>query len=244
MLKKLWVNRVGALIVLLCTYLLVFGFIKTSSLPEQIVPVNAEVENPLPVIILDAGHGGVDSGCVSVHGAEEKDINLSILLKLRGMLEVTGFKVEVTRDTDRSIHDTGVTGLGNQKKSDMSNRLDIINSFDNAVFVSIHQNQFTDAKYSGAQMFYPLESADSERLAAIMQGNFVSFLQPDNTREIKPVGTEIYLLHFAECPAVMAECGFLSNEEEAAKLETEEYQAQVAFTIYKSLCDYLFDGAI
>ena len=244
MLKKLWVNRVGALIVLLCTYLLVFGFIKTSSLPEQIVPVGAEIENPLPVIILDAGHGGIDSGCVSVHGAEEKDINLSILLKLRGMLEVTGFQVEVTRDTDKSIHDTGVTGLGNQKKSDMNNRLEIINSFDNAVFVSIHQNQFTDAKYSGAQMFYPIESAESERLAAIMQGNFVTLLQPENTREIKPVGTEIYLLHFAECPAVMAECGFLSNEEEASKLETEEYQAQVAFAIYKSICDYLLESAI
>ena len=241
MLKKLWVNRVGALIVLLCTYLLVFGFIKTPTLPEQAVPVGAEAENSLPVIILDAGHGGIDSGCVSVNGAEEKDINLNILLKLREMLRFTGFQVEVTRDTDRSIHDTGITGLGNQKKSDMANRLNIINSFDNAVFVSIHQNQFTDPKYSGAQMFYPAESSESERFAAIMQGNFVLMLQPENTREIKPVGTEIYLLHNAECPAVMAECGFLSNPDEAAKLESDEYQSQVAFTIYKSICDYIFE---
>ena len=78
MLKKLWVNRVGALIVLLCTYLLVFGFIKTSSLPEKAVPVDAEADSILPVIVLDAGHGGIDSGCVSVNGAEEKDINLNI----------------------------------------------------------------------------------------------------------------------------------------------------------------------
>ena len=241
MLKKLWVNRVGALIVLLCTYLLVFGFIKTAELPEQVIPVGTEIDSSLPTIILDAGHGGIDSGCVSITGAEEKDINLNILLTLREMLQVTGFNVEVTRDTDRSIHDTGVTGLGNQKKSDMANRLSIINSIDNAVFVSIHQNQFTDAKYSGAQMFYPLESARSERLAAIMQQNFVSLLQPENTREIKPVGTEIYLLHNANCPAVMAECGFLSNPEEAARLESEEYQSQVAFTIYKSLCDYIFE---
>lgn len=244
MLKKLWVNRVGALIVLLCTYLLVFGFIKTAELPEQAIPVGAETEDSLPVIVLDAGHGGIDSGCVSADGAEEKDINLSILLKLRDMLKVGGFKVEVTRDTDRSIHDTGVTGLGNQKKSDMKNRLDIINSFDNAVFVSIHQNQFTDPKYSGAQMFYPLESAESERLASIMQGNFAALLQPENTREIKPVGTEIYLLHNAKCPAVMAECGFLSNEAEAALLETEEYQSKVAFTIYKSLCDFIFETGV
>lgn len=243
MLKKLWVNRVGALIVLLCTYLLVFGFIKTAQLPEQAVSVGAETDYPLPTIVLDAGHGGIDSGCVSVNGTEEKDINLSIMLKLRDMLEVTGLRVEVTRDTDRSIHDTGVTGLGNQKKSDMKNRLDIVNSFDDAVFVSIHQNQFTDPKYSGAQMFYPAESEESEHLAAIMQGNFAALLQPDNTREIKPVGTEIYLLHNAECPAVMAECGFLSNPEEAAKLESDEYQTMVAFTVYKSLCDYIFNGA-
>ena len=241
MLKKLWVNRVGALIVLLCTYLLVFGFIKTASLPEQVIPVGAEIDNPLPTIILDAGHGGIDSGCVSINGAEEKDINLNILLKLREMLKITGFQVEVTRDTDRSIHDTGITGLGNQKKSDMENRLKIINSFDNAVFVSIHQNQFTDSKYYGAQMFYPRESARSEHLASIMQGNFVSLLQPENQRETKPVDSEIYLLHNANCPAVMAECGFLSNAEEAAKLESEEYQSQVAFTLYKSLCDYIFE---
>lgn len=242
MLKKLWLNRVGALIVLLCTYLLVFGFIKTADLPEQVIPVGAEVENPLPTIILDAGHGGVDSGCVSVNGAEEKDINLNIMLTLRDMLEITGFDVTVTRDTDRSIHDTGITGLGKQKKSDMENRLNIINSKENAVFVSVHQNQYTDPKYFGAQMFYPVESADSERLARIMQSNFVSLLQPENKREIKPVGKEIYLLHFAKCPAVMAECGFLSNPDEAAKLESSEYQAQVAFAIYKSLCDYLLDG--
>ena len=241
MLKKLWVNRVGALIVMLCTYLLVFGFIKTASLPEQVIPTGAEIKSALPVIILDAGHGGIDSGCVSVNGAEEKDINLNILLKLREMLRVTGFDVTVTRDTDRSIHDTGVTGLGNQKKSDMENRLEIINSEENAVFVSIHQNQFTDPKYYGAQMFYPLESERSERLATIMQRSFVGFLQPENSREIKPVGSEIYLLHFAKCPAVMAECGFLSNPDEAAKLESDDYQSKVAFTIFKGLCDFIFE---
>lgn len=241
MLKKLWVNRVGALIVLLCTYLLVFGFIKTAELPEQAVPVGAEAESLLPVIIIDAGHGGTDSGCLSVDGAEEKDINLNILLKLREMLRATGFEVKVTREDDRSIHDAGVTGLGNQKKSDMANRLAIINSEENALFVSIHQNQFTDPKYYGAQMFYPAESEESERLALMMQKSFVSLLQPENTREIKPVGTEIYLLHNAKCPAVMAECGFLSNPEEAAKLESEDYQSKVAFTIYKSLCDYIFE---
>lgn len=242
MLKKLWINRVGALAVLMCTYLLVYGFIKTAKLPDPAVPAEAQSDPLLPTVILDAGHGGIDSGCLSVNGAEEKDINLSILLKLRSMLEATGFNVEVTRDTDRSVHDTGITGLGNQKKSDMENRLKLINSIDNAVFVSIHQNQFTDPKYYGAQMFYPKMSEESRRLASILQSSFVSYLQPDNTREIKPVEDEIYLLNNAECPAVMCECGFLSNPEEAAKLESEEYQSLVAFTVYRGICDYILSG--
>lgn len=238
MLKKLWANRVGALILLLCAYLLVFGFISTANEPVAVLPTDADPG--LPVIVIDAGHGGIDSGCVSINGVEEKDINLSILLKLRHMLEAAGFETAVTRDTDKSIHDTGVTGLGNQKKSDMENRLKLINSFDNAIFVSIHQNQFTDSRYYGAQMFYPEGSSASERLARSLQDNIVSRLQPENKREIKPVGSEIYLLHYANCPAVMAECGFLSNQQEADNLESDEYQSRMAFSLFAGICEYVF----
>ena len=238
MLKKLWANRIGALIVLLCAYLLVFGFISTYD--EPIRAIQTDSGAGLPVIILDAGHGGIDSGCVSINGAEEKNINLSIMLKLREMLRVAGFDTVVTRDSDKSIHDIGITGLGKQKKSDMENRLKIVNSVPNAIFVSVHQNQFTDPKYYGAQMFYPEGSADSERLAGILQHSLVSNLQPENQRETKPVGDEIYLLHFAKCPAVMAECGFLSNQAEADKLESEEYQSMMAFSLFEGICEYVF----
>lgn len=238
MLKKLWANRIGALIVLLCAYLLVFGFISTYD--EPIRAIQTDSGAGLPVIILDAGHGGIDSGCVSINGAEEKNINLSIMLKLREMLRVAGFDTVVTRDSDKSIHDIGITGLGKQKKSDMENRLKIVNSVPNAIFVSVHQNQFTDPKYYGAQMFYPEGSADSERLAGILQHSIVSNLQPENQRETKPVGDEIYLLHFAKCPAVMAECGFLSNQAEADKLESEEYQSMMAFSLFEGICEYVF----
>lgn len=238
MLKKLWANRVGATVLLLCTYLLVFGFVSTAKNGE-VISVDAPVADSAPIIVLDAGHGGIDSGCVSVNGAEEKDMNLDIMLKLRDMLEISGYEVIVTRDTDKSIHDTGVQGLGKQKQSDMENRLAIINGQDNALFLSIHQNQFTDPKYSGAQMFYPLENADSERLAAIMQKSFVEFLQPDNKRETKPVTDEIYLLKNSNCPRVMAECGFLSNPEEAALLETDEYRSKVAFVLYTGILEFL-----
>ncbi len=238
MLKKLWVNRVGIVVMLLCAYLLVFGFIKTYDMPSDSIAVIANADS-LPVIVLDAGHGGIDSGCVSVNGAEEKEINLNILLKLREMCRTAGFEVVVTRDTDKSIHDTSVTGLGNQKKSDMENRLKIINTYENAVFVSIHQNQFTDPQFYGAQMFYSAESEEGAKLASIMQNSFVTHLQPENKRETKPVGDELYLIHFAKCPSVMVECGFLSNPDEAALLESDEYQSKVAFTIFAGICEYI-----
>ncbi len=190
------------------------------------------------VIILDAGHGGMDGGCSSAKGDVEKQINLAILLDLRELLEMSGYHVIVTRDTDTSIHDKGVEGIANQKSSDMDNRLAIFNSCEDAICISIHQNQFTDPRYSGAQMFYADTHPASGELAQRLQNQFVAFLQPDNTREIKLCGKELFLCYYSENPTVMVECGFLSNPEEAAKLVTEDYQRQVAFTIYAALVQY------
>ena len=151
------------------------------------------------------------------------------------MLKMSGYKVEVTRDTDRSIHDKGVEGIANQKGSDMDNRLKILNTPKNAVCLSIHQNQFTDAKYSGAQMFYSDTNPRSESLAQMLQTQFQTMLQPDNDREIKLCGKELFLCYYCKHPMVMAECGFLSNPAEAELLKTEEYQKKVAFTLYSGL---------
>ena len=150
-----------------------------------------------------------------------------------------GYTVEVTRDTDRSIHDDGIEGIASQKSSDMDNRLELFNRYDNAICISIHQNQFTDPAYSGAQMFYSDNVRGSGALAQTLQDTFVAQLQPENTREIKQCGKELYLCYFSENPTVMEECGFLSNPEEAALLETEEYQQQVAFTVFAGLNQYL-----
>ena len=206
----------------------------------EIAAVSAQVfaEEP-PVIILDAGHGGFDGGCVSVEGVPEKGINLSILLRLRDLLEVSGYEVKVTRDSDRSIHDEGIEGLANQKSSDMDNRLALFNSESNAVCISIHQNQFTDPVYSGAQMFYSATNKRSEVLARSLQDSFQALLQPDNSREIKLCGKEFFLCYYSDNPTVMAECGFLSNPEEAALLNTEEYQEKVALTLFSGLTTYL-----
>ena len=192
-----------------------------------------------PVVVIDAGHGGIDGGCVSVSGAAEKGINLSIVQTLRDALEILGFEVTCTREDDRSIHDSGVEGIANQKLSDMKNRLAIINSREHAAVLSVHQNKYTDEKYSGAQMFYAKDSDDSRRLADCMKKQFVGLLQPNNTRETKPVGSEMYLIHNAKSPALMIECGFLSNPAEAKLLESASYQKKVAFTILTGLEEYL-----
>ena len=191
------------------------------------------------LVLVDSAHGGIDGGCSSADGVPEKGINLSILLKLRDMLEISGYDVVVTRDTDTSIHDKGIEGIAQQKSSDMDNRLAIFNDNDNAVCISIHQNQFTQPQYHGAQMFYSATNPESESLARAMKSSFTKLLQPDNQREIKQCGKELFLCYFSKNPTVMVECGFLSNPEEAALLSTDDYQAKVAFTIFSGISEFI-----
>ncbi len=205
------------------------------------IPVSADMGAELPIIVLDAGHGGIDGGCSSADGVPEKGINLDILLRLRDMLEISGYTVEVTRDTDTSIHDKGIEGIANQKSSDMDNRLEIFNKHENAVCISIHQNQFTDSRYHGAQMFYSSSNDESERLARTLQSRFAENLQPENEREIKLCGKELFLCYYSKNPTVMAECGFLSNPDEAALLNTDDYRGKVAFTLYTGINEFVLD---
>lgn len=204
---------------------------------QNVLQTNSSDHNR-QVIVLDAGHGGMDGGCSSANGDVEKNINLAILLDLRELLQASGYEVITTRDTDISIHDAGVEGIANQKSSDMDNRLEIFNSVKGAICISIHQNQFTDSQYSGAQMFYSDSNAQNAALAQELQNQFVAFLQPENKRETKLCGKELFLCYYSKNPTVMAECGFLSNPEEAALLVTEEYQQKVAFTIYAALVQH------
>ena len=157
------------------------------------------------------------------------------MLTLRDMLILSGFDVEVTRDTDRSIHDNGVEGIANQKASDMDNRLELFNKYDNAICLSIHQNQYVTTDAKGAQMFYSATNPQSEFLAQTMQNSFVKYIQPDNTREIKLCGEELFLCHVCENPTVMIECGFLSNNAEAAMLDDTEYRLKLCTVIASSI---------
>ena len=209
---------------------------------NEIVTVSSNAGDTKPIIILDAGHGGMDGGCTAYNGDLEKDINLSIELSLKAMLENFGYTVEVTRTTDTSIYDPGIVGVGKQKKSDMKNRLSLFNKYENAIAISIHQNQFTDPKYSGAQMFYAETNSLSESLAQTLQTTFKNKLQNNNDREIKNAGKDLYLLYNCKNPSVMVECGFLSNKQEADLLLSKDYQKKVALTIFCGLNEFIKDN--
>lgn len=203
------------------------------------VPTSLDVGAPKPTIIIDAGHGGIDGGAVGVGGEVEKEINLAISLTLRDIFLVNGYQVVMTRETDISIHDEGAKSVKQQKTSDLHNRLALVESYPNAVFLSVHQNKFGDRSSKGTQVFYSPNNPQSENLAKAIQTHVVELLQPENKRENKKAGKNLYLMYNAKCPAVLVECGFLSNPEEVKKLSQTEYQNQMALTIFYSVVEYL-----
>ena len=199
------------------------------------------VQNTPPVIVLDPGHGGEDGGASAATGALEKEINLNVSLYLREMLEKSGYRVVMTRETDRAINDEGLDTIRERKVSDIHNRMMITKEQGNCILVSIHQNHFSESRYYGTQIFYSTNDSTSKELAESIREQTVALIQPENKRECKPATSSIYLLWHADMPAVLVECGFLSNESEAAKLVTTQYQRQMAFVIYNGLVDYLSD---
>ena len=143
----------------------------------------------------------------------------------------------MTRADEQGIYDSDGT-IRNKKRSDMSNREKLMNDSDADVFLSIHMNKFTDSKYSGPQVFYSSNKEESKELAQILQEELIAVLNPESQREIKKATNDIYLLKKAKVPAVLVECGFLSNAKEEEKLKDEEYQKEVAWAIYCSIIKY------
>ena len=190
-------------------------------------------------VIIDAGHGGPDGGTSADDGTLEKDLNLQIAIKLNESLNSMGIKTVMIRTEDISVHDASANTIRQKKVSDLKNRLKIINETDNSIFVSIHQNHFSDSRYSGTQVFYSKNNPQSSVLADCIRQSVISDLQKENTRETKPSGTDIYLLYHAESPAVMVECGFLSNINESKNLKNENYQKELAFVLALGISDYL-----
>lgn len=203
---------------------------------NQIVTTLAESQTIHNYVVIDAGHGGVDGGAVSCTGAYESNINLEIALKLNDLMRLLGIRTVMIRQTDCSVYTNGET-IAAKKISDIKERVRIVNSTPNAILLSIHQNNFHDSRYSGAQVFYSAH-ADSRDLAEKMQSSFRSNLNPMNKRSIKR-SSGVYLMEHTNCPGILVECGFLSNPEEEAKLRNHAYQMKICSVISTTISQYL-----
>ncbi len=204
----------------------------------DVVNTDAIINNTIPTIIIDAGHGGEDGGAIGTDGTIEKNLNLEIALKLNDILSVMGYETRMVRMSDISIYNGNPKTLREKKVSDIRNRTAIMEEYENCLYVSIHQNKYEDTSIWGAQTFYSPNNDSSKRLAQSIQSSIATDLQPNNKRLIKQSGTSIYVLYNATKPAVMVECGFISNPNELSQLKTEEYQSKMAFSIMSGLINY------
>lgn len=205
---------------------------------NPIVTNSTNINNDFNIII-DAGHGGEDSGAVAPDGSLEKDYNLDIALRLKEVLTFYGYNVITTRTTDTMTCNDGLKTQREKKISDIRNRLKLINSIDNPVFVSIHQNKFSDPSQYGSQVFYSKNNSHSKTLADEIQNSIISTIQIDNRRKTKPSGTEIYLLYHSHVPSVLVECGFLSNNDDLLKLKEDKYRNELAIVIADGIINFL-----
>lgn len=190
------------------------------------------------IVLFNSPHGGEDGGAVGADGTNEKDINLEIALKLNEILTVMGYNTRMVRTTDVSIHNQGADTIRERKATDIRNRTAIMEEYENCLYISIHQNKYEDSRIWGAQTFYSPNDEASKCLAQFIQTSIATELQPDNKRLIKESGTSIYVLYNATKPAVMVECGFVSNHNELSQLKTEEYQAKIAYSIMSGIINY------
>lgn len=189
-----------------------------------------------PTLIIDPGHGGEDGGAVSTDGTPEAGINLSIALQMQEIARLVGREVVLTRETDISLHGEDAQTLAQKKRSDLQNRVAFCNEIDNGVLISIHQNSLPEfPSTQGAQVFF----GAAEGSQALAEGMQERLNQTINQREktCRPIGDGVYLLEHAECPAVLVECGFLSNSEETARLKDPDYQTKLACILLSAAMD-------
>lgn len=220
-------------------YALVFSlFICFAAFTSKTVTAMAEAA-PVPrtvTLVIDPGHGGEDGGATSCSGADESQINLEISLRLNDLLHLMGYRTKMIRTTDTAVYTHGNT-LSEKKISDLKQRVAIVNQSENPILISIHQNQFSDSRYSGAQVFYA-STSDSKELAEALQAQLISSLNPGSKRAVKSA-KGVYLMEHISCPGILVECGFLSNVEEEAKLKTASYQQSLCCVIASTVSSYL-----
>ena len=229
MFKVMKFSRCGAVLALMLVAALTIGITSAIFIPRA---APAAADNRVTLVI-DAGHGGIDGGAVSAAGVKESEINLAIARRLNSLAELYGVRTHMTRVDDSSKS----AAEGYSEHEDLVRRVEEINSAPNGILISIHQNCYPDRKPSGAQVLYAA-SDGSEALGTQIHDNLVAYLDPQNRRVAAPISEKIYLMREVKCPAVLVECGFLSNESECTKLKDGGYQTKLAAVIIASYLQY------
>ena len=220
---------------------LLAGALFLCAFPLLRTPEAAEAAAFLPgtpvTVILDAGHGGEDGGASTADGVLESGINLEIALRLRDLLAFAGVDTQMIRDTDTAVYSGDCRTISQKKVSDLKNRASMVNAVENGLLVSIHQNYFEQTKYCGAQVFFA-KTDGSKALAERIQQSLRENVDAANHRQCKP-SQSVYLMEHIECTGVLIECGFLSNYEEAKRLQTDAYQKKLTAAICGAITEYL-----
>ena len=231
--KKSIIAIITAFLIILSAMLYLTFMANFSAAEASSMPITQKT------VIVDAGHGGDDGGAIGIDGTVEKDINLDIALKLEKILKFYGFNVIMTRTQDVMTCDDGLDSLRKRKISDIHNRFELMRKNPDAIFISVHQNKFEDSSQHGTQVFYSGNDERSKELAEAIQTSVTLTLQRKNDRVVKKTGSGIYLLYHAKIPAVLVECGFISNSDEVKKLKDESYRMKLAILIADGLLKYL-----
>ena len=216
-----------SLLLTLCVCLLGLGVWLGAERVQSAVSATANNEW---VLVIDAGHGGEDGGASTASGKKESEINLEIALKMESLMGFLGVNTHLTRQDDRSLHNGDAKTLHEKKVSDLKNRVAEVNSFSNAFLLSIHQNYFPDSQSDGAQVFSN-DGDVSRQWGEGTQAILRQVLDETNGRAAKPVPSNIYLFEHVNCPAILVECGFLSNGAEASLLQTDVYQRKIVLAL-------------
>ena len=220
---------------LLMMFFITFSIFLLDSHLESVVSSQIFSDKPSYTVVIDAGHGGFDSGKVGVDGTLEKDVNLIIAKKLENLLKSADINVIMIRDSDKGLYTESST---NKKRQDMTARADLMNNANADCIISIHQNSYSLESIDGAQVFYYTGSSEGELLASFIQKSLISKVDPSNHRKEKS-NSSYFLLKNAKAPIVIVECGFLSNWEESKKLVDDAYQQKLAWAIHLGILQYL-----
>lgn len=217
--------------------LLVFAVVIAWTTGEQVVQAIAQ-SHTARTLVIDAGHGGFDGGAIGSNGTTEQDINLSIAKRVQLLASFFGVQTVMTREDTNALDYDPSRPVRENKVSDIKARQKVVEQTANPVFLSIHLNKFSDAQYHGAQVFYSTNHAGGCALAELLQDALITGCDPTNKRQAKPADQSIYLMKVLDCPAVIVECGFLSNPAEEALLGNQEYHKKLAASIVAGYLRY------